>query len=57
MEEYFSPTQISKLFSVSPITVRRWIKRGDLKAFKLSKDIRVRKKDLNNFLEQRRVKK
>lgn len=57
MEEYLSPTEISKLFNVSPITVRRWIKRGNLKAYKLSKDIRVNKSDLNSFLEQRRVKK
>jgi len=57
MEDYLSPTQISKLFNVSPITVRRWIKRGDLKAYKLSKDIRVNKKDLDSFLEKRRVNK
>lgn len=57
MDEYYSTKEIATLLKVHVITVRRWIDKGKLPAIKLDKDLRVNKKDLNNFLEQRRVKK
>lgn len=55
MDEYYSPKEIATLLKVNVITVRRWIDKGKLPAIKLDKDLRVNKKDLNNFIEQRRV--
>jgi len=57
MDEYYSPKEIATLLKVNVITVRRWIDKGKLPAIKLDKDFRITKKDLDNFLEQRRVKK
>ena len=57
MDEYYSPKEIATLLKVNVITVRRWIDKGKLLAIKLDKDFRITKKDLDNFLEQRRVKK
>lgn len=55
MDEYYSPKEIATLLKVNVITVRRWIDKGKLPAIKLDKDFRITKKDLDNFLERRRV--
>ncbi len=56
MEEYYSTRQIAKMLDLKTITIRRWIERGLLKAYKLGKELRVNKKDFEKFLEERRIK-
>jgi len=60
MDEYYSTKQVAKMLNVNPISVRRWINQGILPAFslgKLNKEYRISKTDLENFINQRKVKK
>jgi excisionase family DNA binding protein len=57
MDEYYSTKQIAKMLNLKTITIRRWIDKGVLQAYKLGKELRVTKTELINFLEERKVKK
>lgn len=57
MEEFYSIKQIAKVLGLKTITIRRWVAKGDLKAFLLGKEYRIKKTDLDRFLEERKVKK
>jgi len=56
MEEFYTTRQIAKLLDLKTVTIRRWIQKGQLKAYKLGKGIRISKKDFENFLNERRIK-
>lgn len=43
--------QIAEKFEVHPETIRRALKSGELKGFKLGKGWRVYQKDLNAYIE------
>ncbi len=58
MEEYLSVREVAETLHVKPITIRRWIKQGVLPAIFLGKtnlEYRIAKKELDKFLEERRV--
>ena len=57
MDEYLSTRHIAKMLDINIITVRRWIKKGLLPAIRLERTMRVKKSDLEKFLNERRVKK
>jgi excisionase family DNA binding protein len=57
MEEFLTTKDIASLLKVNIITVRRWIDKRKLPAFKFDKDFRVKKQDFDKFLEERRVQK
>ena len=44
--------QISEEMQVHIETVRRWIKKGKLKAFNNGKAYRVKRSDLNEFIDE-----
>ncbi len=50
----FSIPEVAAWLKVSPKTVRRWIRRGDLTAHKIGRQIRVTEPDLLTFLRLRR---
>lgn len=54
--EFYSTRQIAKMLDLKTITIRRWIDKGLLPAFKLGRDLKVKKTDLDKFIEERRVK-
>jgi excisionase family DNA binding protein len=56
MDEFYSTKQIAKMLNLKTITIRRWIDRKLLPAYKLGKELRVRKQDFDRFLSKRRVK-
>lgn len=56
MEEFYSTRQIAKILNLKTITIRRWIEKDLLPAYKLGKELRVKKKDFDKFLSDRRVK-
>jgi len=56
MDEYMSVKEIASLLKVNIVTVRRWVRDEKLPAFKLGKDYRITKKDLEKFLNERRFK-
>ncbi len=45
---------IAELCQVSTRTVRRWIDRGELDAYRLGRQLRVSERDLELFLRERR---
>jgi excisionase family DNA binding protein len=53
--EYLSPNEIAELLGVSPFTIRRYIKLGELKAVKLLGGFRVHRADLQSFLKAHEV--
>lgn len=53
--EYLSPNEIGEYLGVSPFTIRRYIKLGELKAVKLLGSFRVHKNDLQAFLKAHEV--
>lgn len=51
-QRFYTTAEVSKLLKVDPESVRRYVRRGDLKAVKLGgKFIRIDKADLNTFIE------
>lgn len=53
--EYLSPNEIGEYLGISPFTIRRYIKLGELKAVKLLGSFRVHKNDLQAFLKAHEV--
>lgn len=48
-ETFYSVNQVAILFKVHPLTVRRYIKEGKLKAVKVAGNIRISKSSTENF--------
>lgn len=46
---------VAEIADVSVMTVRRWIERGELPAFRDKTILRVRRVDLDQFIEERLV--
>jgi excisionase family DNA binding protein len=53
--EYLSPNEIAEYLGVSPFTIRRYIKLGELKAVKLLGGFRVHRNELQAFLKAHEV--
>ena len=53
--EYLSPNEVAELLGVSPFTIRRYIKMGELKAVKLLGGFRVHRNNLEQFLKAHEV--
>jgi excisionase family DNA binding protein len=49
MDTLFSVRQAAFLLKVHPLTIRRYIKKGTLKAVKVAGNVRIREKDLSEF--------
>ena len=46
-------SEVAEVCRVSTRTVRRWIKRGELAAHRLGRQLRISEKDLRAFLRER----
>jgi len=51
MVEFLNIGEVAKLLGLHEITIRRHIKRGDLKAVRVGRGVRVRKEDLEDFIK------
>lgn len=49
MENLLSVNQIAFILKVHPLTIRRYIKEGKLKAIKAGGNIRIKESELQNF--------
>lgn len=49
MENFFNVKQAAFILKVHPLTIRRYIKEGRLKAVKAAGNVRIREKDLQEF--------
>lgn len=55
-EQYYSIEEVAKTLKVAYLTVYRWIQADKLKAYKAGKQYRIKKSDLNKFLDKDKVK-
>jgi excisionase family DNA binding protein len=51
-QSFLTPQEVSSLLRVSVYTVRRWIKDGDLPAYKVGRSWRIRESDIGEWLSQ-----
>jgi excisionase family DNA binding protein len=54
-ERFHTISEVARLLEVSDQSIRRWIKAGELKAYKPKKEYRIAESDLQEFLEGRAV--
>jgi excisionase family DNA binding protein len=54
-ERFLSLEDVAERLQVSDRTVRRWVKDGKLAAYKPGREWRIRPRDLEDFLESRKV--
>jgi len=55
MNEWLTVEDIAKELSVSIETVRNWIRRKKLAAYRVGRDYRIKRADYIHFLEERRT--
>lgn len=51
-QSFLTPEEVSQLLRVSVYTVRRWIKQGDLPAYKVGRGWRIRGEAIDEWLSQ-----
>jgi putative molybdopterin biosynthesis protein len=51
-QPFLTPQEASELLRVSVYTVRRWIKEGDLPAYRVGRGWRISKAEMGRWLEQ-----
>ena len=57
METVFTVEEVAAMLKVTPFTVRRWLKEGQIRGIKFGKLWRICESDLDVFLEARKTKK
>jgi len=55
-QDFLTVEQVAKNLLVSEETVRDWIKKKQLVAYKVGRDFRIDKADYEKFLRERRTK-
>ena len=55
-EDFLTVEEIAKKLRVKVYTVRDWIRKGELIAYKVGRDYRIKKDDYEKFLQERRTK-
>jgi len=53
-EEYYTIEEVAKMLKVVYLTVYRWIQDGKFTAYKAGKQYRIKKQDLDKFIERRK---
>lgn len=51
MDTLYTPKQVAEKLSLAPFTIRKYIKDGKLKAFKIGNRLRITEKELKRFTE------
>ncbi len=54
--EYYTLDEVAAMLKVVYLTVYRWVKAGKLKAYKVGKQYRISKEQLDLFLERDSIK-
>jgi len=54
-EEYLTIEEIAKRLKVKPFTVRDWIRKQELPAYKVGRTLRVKKSDFEEFMKKHRT--
>lgn len=53
-DEYYSIQEVAEKLKVAYLTAYRWVQAGKLKAVKAGKQHRIKKEDLEMFLDERK---
>ena len=53
-DKYYSIEEVAKMLKVAYLTVYRWIQSGKLVAYKAGKQYRIKKLDLDKFIERKK---
>ena len=56
MSEFYTIKEAADLLGVSPFTLRRYIKKGNLEAYAIGDGWRIKKDDLEKFVSNSKVK-
>jgi putative molybdopterin biosynthesis protein len=54
-DEFLTVEEIAKRMKVKEFTVRAWIQKGELPAYKVGRTLRVKKEDFDEFLKKHRT--
>jgi len=54
-EQYYSIEEVAKMLKVAYLTVYRWIQARKLQAFKIGKQYRINKAELDRFIQKQKV--
>jgi excisionase family DNA binding protein len=52
MECLLTPKEAAKIIAVAPRTIKEWLRRGELKGIKVKNMWRIRKYDLEQFIQK-----
>jgi len=55
LQGFLTPQEVAKILRVSVYTVRRWIKEGDLPAYKVGRSWRIEEEELERWLDAQRL--
>lgn len=55
-EQYYTIKEVAEILKVAYLTVYRWVKDGKIQAYKIGKEYRIKKADLDNFVESSKYK-
>lgn len=53
--QYYTIEEVAKMLKLAYLTVYRWVQAKKLEAYKIGKQYRIDKKDLDTFIEKRKV--
>jgi len=56
-KDFYTAKELADLLSVNIMTIYRYIDRGKLKAYKLSKEFRIEQAEFERFMKKARIKK
>jgi excisionase family DNA binding protein len=54
-DEWLTVEEVAKQLKMDEETVRKWIRRRQLKAYKFGRDYRIRSQDFETFIRERAV--
>ena len=49
--QYYTIKEVAEMLKVAYLTVYRWVKDGKIEAYKLGKEYRIKKTDIEKFVE------
>lgn len=52
-ERFLTPEDVAKELSVSPLSVRHWLRTGRMKGLKISNLWRIRESEVDRFIQKR----